>query len=176
MDFQFNDSRLSAARRIGSQPIAIAAATLVVIMIGIASILVWRSATGTVPEQDRITKGRLMQAHVAQISEQMVAKAKDLELSQQQSIDQLQVVQDQLSEIRKLLAAQRLESKRLSEQVGTVTESLDGLRQSFASTQATEAAPSVRHKPVVRHKRVHSKRTAKKPRSAAARRHGKPRS
>ena len=48
-------------------------------------------------------------------------------------IDQLQVVQDQLQTVRRLLAAQQTDTKKLSEQVTTLTESIDGLRQSFAS-------------------------------------------
>ncbi|WP_296516549.1 hypothetical protein [Rhodopseudomonas sp.] len=158
--------------RISGQPIAVATAALIVIVLGIGGIVAWRSATGTVPEQERVTQGRMMQARVAQVSEQIVEKTKDLEASQLQSIDQLQVVQDQLQGIRQLLAEQRLESKRLSEQVGGLTESLDHLRQSFASVQPSEAAPSatVRSKPA-RHSRVHGRT---KPRlDSAARKRGK---
>jgi len=42
-------------------------------------------------------------------------------VSQQESIDQLQVVQDQLQTVRRLLAAQQSDGKRLSEQVATLT-------------------------------------------------------
>ena len=59
-------------------------------------------------------------------------KTKGLEATQQESIDQLQVVQDQLQTVRRLLAAQQNETKRLSEQVGSLTGAIDGLRQSFA--------------------------------------------
>jgi peptidoglycan hydrolase CwlO-like protein len=84
-----------------------------------------------------------------QASEQLVEKTKGLEATQQESIDQLQVVQDQLQTMKRLLAFQQADTKRLSEQVATLTESIDGLRQSFASTRATEAeTPSVtRRKP-----------------------------
>jgi hypothetical protein len=68
-------------------------------------------------------------------------------------------VQDQLLTVRRLLAAQQADSKKLSEQVVALTESVDGLRQSFASAQASE--PSAAPGP--------SKRTAKaKPRSNRA--------
>jgi peptidoglycan hydrolase CwlO-like protein len=50
------------------------------------------------------------------------------------------VVQDQLQTVRRLLASQQTDTKKLSEQVGRLTEAIDGLRQSFASTRASEAA------------------------------------
>jgi hypothetical protein len=46
--------------------------------------------------------------------------------------------------VRRLLAAQQADSKKLSEQVATLTESIDGLKQSFASARADDPAPSVR--------------------------------
>jgi len=81
-----------------------------------------------------------------QVSEQLVEKTKGLENTQQESIDQLQVVQDQLQTVRRLLAAQQAETKKLSEQVSGLAEAVDGLRQSFASAQASEpsGSPSVR--------------------------------
>jgi phage-related tail protein len=87
-----------------------------------------------------------LQARAAQASEQLVEKTKGLEATQQESIDQLQVVQDQLQTVRRLLAAQQGDTRKLSEQVGTLTEAIDGLRQSFASAQASEpsAAPAPR--------------------------------
>jgi hypothetical protein len=42
--------------------------------------------------------------------------------------------------VRRLLAFQQAETKKLSEQVVTLTEAIDGLRQSYASTQASESA------------------------------------
>jgi len=79
-------------------------------------------------------------ARIAQASDQLVEKTKGLEATQQESIDQLQVVQDQLQTVRRLLASQQTDTKKLSEQVGRLTEAIDGLRQSFASTRASEAA------------------------------------
>ena len=43
-----------------------------------------------------------------------------------------------------LLASQQADTKRLSEQVATLTESIDGLRQSFASARSDDATASVR--------------------------------
>jgi len=136
----------SPIARFGGQPIAIAAAALVIVVLGVSSITLWRSYTGSAPESDRVIASRQLQARAAQASEQLVEKTKGLEATQQESIDQLQVVQDQLQTVRRLLAAQQTDTKKLSEQVGTLTEAIDGLRQSFASAQAAEpsAAPAPR--------------------------------
>lgn len=146
----------SPIARFGGQPIAIAAAALVIVVVGVTSITLWRAYTGSAPETERAVATRQLQARATQASEQLVEKTKGLEATQQESIDQLQVVQDQLLTVRRLLATQQTDTRKLSEQVGTLTEAIDGLRQSFASAQASEpaAAPSPR------------KRTAKaKPRS-----------
>lgn len=135
---------------IGSQPIALTAGALVVIVLGVGGIALWRAYTGTTPEQDRIVAARQLQARTALASEQLVEKTKGLEVTQQESIDQLQVVQDQLQTVRRLLAAQQADTKRLSEQVSGLTEAIDSLRHSFASAQGPEAsAPaSTRNKSV----------------------------
>ena len=83
-------------------------------------------------------------------------KTKGLEATQQESIDQLQVVQDQLQTVRRLLAAQQTETKRLSEQVGSLTGAIDGLRQSFATAQTSDVSDA----PSVRKKSVRNKRSA----------------
>jgi hypothetical protein len=134
--------------RLGGQPIAIAAVALVIVVLGVSSIAVWRAYTGNAPETDRAAAARQLQARTAQASEQLVEKTKGLEATQQESIDQLQVVQDQLLSVRRLLAAQQADTRKLSEQVGTLTEAIDGLRQSFASAQASEpsAAPAPRNR------------------------------
>ena len=132
--------------RFGGQPIAIAAAALIIVVLGVSSIALWRAYTGSAPETDRAVAARQLQARTAQASEQLVEKTKGLEATQQESIDQLQMVQDQLLTMRRLLAAQQADTKKLSEQVGTLTEAVDSLRQSFASVQASEssAAPTPR--------------------------------
>ena len=143
-------SQLAPLSRFGGQPILIAAAAFVVVVLGIGSIAVWRAYTGNAPETDRVVAVRQLQARTAQASEQLVEKTKGLEATQQESIDQLQMVQDQLLTVRRLLAAQQADTRKLSEQVGTLTESIDGLRQSFASAQASEpaAAPSTRKRSI----------------------------
>lgn len=142
-------TRSGGLTRIGSQPIALAAAAFVALVAGATSIALWRGYTGTSPEPDRVVAARQIQARTAKASEQLVEKTKGLEATQQESIDQLQVVQDQLQTVRRLLAAQQTETKRLSEQVGSLTGAIDGLRQSFASAQTSESSspPSVRKTP-----------------------------
>jgi len=144
------NAKAGGIAHIGAQPIALAAGALIVILLGIGGIALWRATTGTVPEQDRIVAARQLQARTAQASEQLVEKTKGLEATQQESIDQLQVVQDQLQTVKRLLAAQQADTKRLSAQVSGLNEAIDGLRQSFASAQGPEASspPSARNKPI----------------------------
>ena len=142
--------------RLGAQPIALTAAALLLLIAGVASIAIWRAYSGTAPETDRVVASRQLQARAAQASEQLVEKTKGLEATQQESIDQLQVVQDQLQTMKRLITAQQADTKRLSEQVATLNESIDNLRQSFASARATEAeSPSVTRRKPARH-RVHA--------------------
>jgi hypothetical protein len=145
IDLASVDARTSAFSRLGGQPIALAAAALLILAGAGISIVGWRAYTGTSPESDRVVTARSLQARAAQASEQLVEKTKGLEATQQESIDQLQLVQDQLQTVKRLLASQQADTKRLSEQVATLTESIDGLRQSYASARTTETeTPSVR--------------------------------
>jgi predicted nucleic acid-binding Zn-ribbon protein len=150
--------------RLGAQPIALTAAALLLLIAGVTSIAIWRAYTGAAPEPDRVVASRQLQTRTAQASEQLVEKTKGLEATQQESIDQLQVVQDQLQTMRRLMAAQQADTKRLSEQVTTLNESIDNLRQSFASARATEAeTPSVTRRKPARH-RVHANSARKRSR------------
>ena len=131
---------------IGSQPIALAAGALIVIMLGVGAIALWRASTGTAPEQDRLVALRQLQARAAQTTEQLVEKTKGLEVTQQEWIDQLQVVQDQVQTAKQLLAAQHGETKRVSQQVSELAGAVEGLRQSLASARRAEAAPPPRRR------------------------------
>lgn len=133
-------TRTNSIARIGAQPIALAAAVLVVMLVAAGSIAVWRASTGASPEADRVLAARQAQVRAAQASEQLVEKTNALETSQQDSIDQLQVVQDQLQTVKRLLAAQQGDTRRLSDQVGELTGAIDGLRQSFASARSAEVS------------------------------------
>ena len=133
-----------------AHPITLAAGALIVILLGAGGITLWRAYSGAPPEPDRAVAARQLQARTAQASEQLVEKTKGLEVTQQESIDQLQMVQDQLQTVKRQLAAQQADTKRLSEQVAGLTEAIDGLKQSFASAQGPDAnaAPSPRNKSV----------------------------
>src|SRR3954466_2858639 len=146
----------SPIARFGGQPIAIAAAALVIVVLGVSFITLWRAYTGNAPETDRVVATRQLQARAAQASEQLVEKTKGLEATQQESIDQLQVVQDQLLTVRRLLSSQQADAKKLSEQVGTLTEAIEGLRQSFASARSSDPAPAARKSARARFQAVRS--------------------
>jgi uncharacterized protein HemX len=149
-----DDTRANVLRRIGSQPIVLATATLIAVVVGMAFTLLWRTYAGISPQDDRTAAMHLLQARTAQASEKLVEKTKDLATTQQESIDQLQQVQDQLQSMKRLLSAQQADTKRLSDQVGGLTSAIDALRQSFAAApQPSEAssAPSPRHAATRRH-------------------------
>jgi uncharacterized coiled-coil protein SlyX len=79
---------------------------------------------------------------VEEVSNEILETVKGLGITQQQAVDQLQVVQDQL-------VAQQTETKKLSEQIATLTERLDALQQSVAnpaaaSTQAATTGPQTK--------------------------------
>ena len=95
--------------------------------IGVGLFLVW-GFSGTMaaapPPRDAPA------APAAQISNEILETAKGLGLTQQQAVDQLQIVQDQL-------AAQQTEMKKLSNQMVTLSERLDALQQSVTNLPAT---------------------------------------
>jgi uncharacterized protein HemX len=166
MEATSDDHKTNVLRRIGSQPVALAAAALILVMLAAGSIGVWRAYTGNSPEQERFTSLRQMQARATQASEQLFEKTKGLETSQQETIDQLQAVQDQLQGLKRLVTAQQADAKRLSEQVGGLTGAIDTLRQSFASAQSAEPPDP----PVARKRSVRSEPRATKARHVVAHR------
>jgi cytoskeletal protein RodZ len=169
MEATSNDLKTNVLRRIGSQPVALAAGALILVVLGASSVGLWRAYTGNSPEQERTTSLRLMQARATQASEQLVEKTRSLEVSQQESIDQLQAVQDQLQVLKRLVTAQQADARRLSDQVGGLTGAIDTLRQSFASTQSSEPADP----PVTRKKSVRSEPRAKGRRAGVHRKRAK---
>jgi uncharacterized protein HemX len=136
-------STASAVR--GSQPIALAAAALLGLIVGSAVMVFARAHGDTSPETDRVAALRQSQARTALVSEQLVEKTNGMEATQQESIDQLQVVQDQLQTLKRLLATQQAETKRLSDQLAALAGSVEGLRQSQASAQDSESSASPAH-------------------------------
>jgi uncharacterized protein HemX len=157
MEATSDDTKTNVLRRLGSQPVALAAGALILVVLAAGSVGLWRAYTGNSPEQERTTSLRQMQARATQASEQLFEKTKSLETSQQQTIDQLQAVQDQLQGLKRLVTAQQADAKRLSEQVGGLTGAIDTLRQSFASAQSAEPSDP----PVTRKRSVRSEPRAK---------------
>ena len=111
-----------------------------VVLIGGGWITLWaaggNSAVATAPHAPTASAGS------RRPSDELLETVKGLEVTQQQAVDQLQVVQDQL-------VAQRAETKRLSEQITTLTERLDALQQSVAnpaaaSTHAATTGPQMK--------------------------------
>ena len=155
------------AARIGSQPIALAGAALVLLLIGGGSVALWRVYTGNSPETDRAVAARQVQIRATEASEQLVEKTKALTASQQDSIDQLQALQEDMRGIKRLLASQQNDNKRLSDQVGGLNSAIDNLRQSFASAQPSESTESSQPRHAARRPKAHATRVAPP-------RHGKP--
>jgi uncharacterized protein HemX len=172
MEARSDDPKAHVLRRLGSQPVALAAGALILVVLGASSVGFWRAYTGNSPEQERMTSLRQMQARSTQASEQLFEKTKSLEVSQQESIDQLQAVQDQLQVLKRLVTAQQGDSKRLSEQVGGLTGAIDSLRQSFASTSSSEPSDP----PVIRKRSVRAEPRAARGHAGTPRKRGKSRS
>ena len=107
------------------------AIALAIILIGLGGSLFWNFGSSTVAALPSSASAALAPAR-EQVADEILETAKGLGITQQQAVDQLQVVQDQL----------KAETKRLSEQIAAVTEKLDALQQSIASIPApTVAAP-----------------------------------
>ncbi|MHB8269032.1 hypothetical protein [Bradyrhizobium sp.] len=166
MEATSDDAKTNVLRRIGSQPVALAAGVLIVVVLAASSVGVWRAYTGNSPEQERLTSLRQMQTRATQASEQLFEKTKNLETSQQETIDQLQAVQEQLQGLKRLVAAQQADARKLAEQVGGLTGAIDTLRQSFASAQSAEPSDP----PVTRKKSVRSEPRATNARHVVAHR------
>ena len=104
-----------------------------VVLIGGGWLTLWaaggNSAVATAPHAPTASAGS------RRPSDELLETTKGLQVTQQQAVDQLQIVQDQL-------VAQRAETKRLSDQIAALTERLDALQQSVANlpTPATHAA------------------------------------
>jgi uncharacterized coiled-coil protein SlyX len=107
------------------------AVALGLILVGIGYVMPQRGFTSN-------SAGR--SSAVEQFTNEVLETTRGLQLTQQQAVDQLQVVQDQL-------VAQKAETKKLTDQVSILTEKLQTLQQSVAeipapSALATGPAPS----------------------------------
>jgi len=158
------DTKSNGFGRIGAQPITLAAVALAVVVTGTGSMALWRALTGNSPEQDRILAVRLLQARTLQTSQQLVEKTKALDQSQQEAIDQLQVLQDDVQTIKHALAAQQNDAKRLSDEMTNLSAAIDNLRQAFASVQSSET-PHSSSRPAEGDSKSHAKSRHRRSRS-----------
>ncbi len=94
-------------------------------MIGLGCALFWDFGSGTVAALPS-NAGAVSTSARELVSDEILETAKGLQVTQQQAVDQLEVVQDQL-------AAQKAETKKLSEMIATLAEKLDALQVTVAS-------------------------------------------
>ena len=103
------------------------------VLIGAGWTMVWAFSGSKVAPSPGVTTAS------ATSSDELVETTKGLEATQQQTVDQLQVVQDRL-------AAQQTETKKLSEQIATLTEKLHALEQSVTNIPAPPVPAPVQPK------------------------------
>jgi uncharacterized coiled-coil protein SlyX len=124
IDASFSRQRHQEDRAIvGARQLRAFAIALAIILIGLGGALFWDLGSSTVAALPSSTVSAPARE---QVSDEILETTKGLGITQQQAVDQLQVVQDQL-------AAQKAETQKLSEQIAAVTEKLDALQQSIAS-------------------------------------------
>lgn len=120
------DNRL-AARGGGRRFIPLLA--LCVLLVGAAGLILWATGSNSAAAVSPSVTA------LVQTSNELVEKTGALEATQQQTVDQLQVVQDQL-------VAQQAETKRLTGEIEALHAKLDGLAQSASEMSAGAAVPS----------------------------------
>jgi uncharacterized coiled-coil protein SlyX len=124
--------RILAAMQSHQRLIIPAAAAFVFIVAGLSLVRVFGGTMAAAPSPSV--------AHaptVEQVSNEILETAKGLGITQQQAVDQLQVVQDQL-------VAQKAETKKLSEQIAALTERLNTLQAASAPTVTAPVSPPKR--------------------------------
>jgi septal ring factor EnvC (AmiA/AmiB activator) len=122
------EDRVARVRR----QLLIFAVGLAVILIGLGCVLLQRGFGGNTAA----VVPSVAPAAREQLSNELLETTKGLQVTQQQAVDQLLVVQDQL-------VAQKEESRKLSEQIAAVTEKLQALQQSVADIPGSTAAAPV---------------------------------
>ena len=117
----------ASTRPLRSQLLLVGAAAVLII----GGIVFWRMGTqgAPAPQPAKIAVSALPQNPVL---DELVRSTRALNDSQQQAIDQLQVLQD-------TVASQAAALKASSDQIGALNERLEALRQSFASTSPPAA-------------------------------------
>ena len=109
------EDRVVAARR----QLSVFAVGLAVILIGLGWVLLQRGFSSNSPPGSPIVATTAPE----QVSKELLETTKGLQVTQQQAVDELQVVQDQL-------VAQKAETQKLSEQIAALTEKLNGVQVS----------------------------------------------
>jgi hypothetical protein len=120
------DNRLAAAR-IGRRFMPLLAGC--VLLLGAGGLMLWATGSNSAASVSPSVTA------LVQTSNELVEKTGALETTGQQTIDQLQVVQDQL-------AAQQAETKRLTGEIEALHAKLDALAQSASEMSAGAAVPS----------------------------------
>ena len=129
VDASFSQQRKKEFTAAGPRQLWIFAVALVVILTGLGFALLQRGSGGDGAAALPSTTAPARE----QVPIDLLETMKGLQVTQQQAVDQLQVVQDQL-------AAQKAETKRLSEEIAAVTANLKALQQSFAEMPPSSGA------------------------------------
>jgi hypothetical protein len=108
----------------------IAVIAVCVVLVGAAGLILWASGSNSAAA---VSPGA---AAIAQAPDEIVERTRALEVTEQQAIDQLQVVQDQL-------AAQQAETKKLASAIEMLNAKLDALAQSASNIPAASADAGV---------------------------------
>lgn len=156
-----NSRGVAAARPLRGQILLVGSATILVI----GGIFLWRIGfhTAPAPAPPPVRTAAVAEPAKNPQLEELVKATRALNTTQQQAIDQLQVLQD-------TVASQAAALKTSSEQVTELNDKLEALRQSFASTQP--AAVDQEAKPATRDVKRPPPRHRHKPRRSSSKRHG----
>jgi hypothetical protein len=108
----------------------IAVIAVCVVLVGVAGLILWASGSNSAAAVSPSA------AAIVQAPDDIVDRTRALEVTEQQAIDQLQVVQDQL-------AAQQAEMKKLAGTIEALNAKLDALAQSASNMSAASADAGV---------------------------------
>jgi uncharacterized coiled-coil protein SlyX len=114
----------------GIRQLWIFAVALAIILIGLGCVLLQRGVGSSAGSPSSATARE-------QVSIELLETTKGLQATQQQAVDQFQVVQDQL-------VVQKAETKKLSEQIAALTEKLNALQVGSAPTVTVPVSPPKR--------------------------------
>jgi hypothetical protein len=108
----------------------IAVIAVCVVLVGAAGLILWATGSNSAAAVSPSVTA------LVQTSNELVEKTGAMEVTEQQAIDQLQVVQDQL-------AVQQAETKKLASAIETLNAKLDALAQSASNIPAASAEAGV---------------------------------